>query len=86
MFFQTEIAESGKCDKCNAWIMKAGETWGKEFQPGGKSSIEELLDVGIWHPREGHIMKDTLFPHVVHGFRGRSLPMISFNVNTSSFF
>lgn len=77
---QTELSESGRCDKCIAWIMKAGETWGKEYQPGGRNRLDELLDVGVWHPREGHIMKDILFPHVVHGFRGRMLPMISFNV------
>lgn len=82
--FQTELAEAGKCDKCISWTMKAGETWGKEYQTNSNkedSRLEELLDVGVWHPREGHVMKDILFPHVFHGFRGRSLPLITFNVS-----
>ncbi|EEB18389.1 glutamate receptor delta-1 subunit precursor, putative [Pediculus humanus corporis] len=79
---KTKLSESGGCDKCVTWLLKAGETWGKEFEirKKGESRYDDFLqDVGLWHPRSGHVMKDILFPHIVHGFRGRSLPLISFN-------
>ena len=79
------MSESGGCDKCVTWLLKAGETWGKEFEiirKKGESRYDDFLqDVGLWHPRSGHVMKDILFPHIVHGFRGLSLPLISFNVS-----
>ncbi|KAJ1521518.1 hypothetical protein ONE63_003181 [Megalurothrips usitatus] len=38
-----------------------------------------LLEAGWWRPREGLALVDPLFPHVAHGFRGRTLPIISFH-------
>ncbi|KAL0269534.1 UNVERIFIED_CONTAM: hypothetical protein PYX00_007235 [Menopon gallinae] len=78
---KTDLSENGRCDQCIAWEMKAGETWGKEYQGRSKrdNALDDFLDVGVWHPREGPIMRDILFPHVVHGFRGRTLPLVSFN-------
>lgn len=44
-------------------------------------ALAELIDVGSWRPSDGCTLKDVLFPHVVHGFRGRTLPMISYHVS-----
>ncbi|KAK6635692.1 hypothetical protein RUM44_000946 [Polyplax serrata] len=79
---KTDLGDNSPCDRCVSWYLKAGETWGKEYE---KKSSEEprhkdfLQDVGVWHPRSGHVMRDILFPHIEHGFRGRSLPLITFN-------
>lgn len=71
--------------------MKTAETWGKEYQQqqqkqqnnGDSVSAIDILHVGSWRPSDGPSMSDELFPHIVHGFRGMNLPMISFHVSNS---
>ncbi|XP_031786808.1 ionotropic receptor 93a isoform X2 [Nasonia vitripennis] len=47
---------------------------------GEKSlGLGELLDAGTWSPGPGVNMSEPLFPHVEHGFRGRSLPVSTFH-------
>lgn len=40
-----------------------------------------LLEVGYWAPKPGPVLVDELFPNIVHGFRGRSIPIATFHVS-----
>ncbi|XP_017778842.1 PREDICTED: glutamate receptor ionotropic, delta-2 [Nicrophorus vespilloides] len=79
---KAHLSQFGVCDNCTTWKLQAAETWGKEYPQGSTSSKEigpQLLYVGSWRPSDGSSMVDELFPHVAHGFRGRSLPLITFH-------
>nr|QPZ88965.1 ionotropic receptor 1 [Diaphorina citri] len=75
---EARLNEVGKCDICTMWSFKSGETWGEEFQENTDATID-LLDVGVWTPRDGLRFSDVLFPHIEQGFRGKNLPVISFH-------
>lgn len=49
-----------------------------------KNSIKEeqkMISVGLWKPFDGLKMRDVLFPHVSHGFRGKVFHIITYHVN-----
>ncbi|XP_018576793.1 ionotropic receptor 93a isoform X2 [Anoplophora glabripennis] len=79
------LARHGTCDNCTFWRMSTGETWGKEYQLANYfknseiQSVIEILPVGTWRPSDGPSMNDELFLHVAHGFRGKTLPVVSFH-------
>ena len=50
------------------------------------SARGRLISVGSWRPREGLILHDKLFPHISHGFRNRTLPVISVHVSGREIF
>lgn len=81
---KSQLVATGKCDNCTLWQMKAGDTWGTEYDDRFLGH-ERIQHVGWWKLREGPLMIDHLFPNVGHGFRGRNLPLISFHVNTFLF-
>lgn len=60
--------------------METAETWGKEYLGNGSSAQPTLLEVGTWRPSDGPSLRDELFPHIAHGFRGITLPMVSYHV------
>jgi hypothetical protein len=83
---QTALSEGGRCDNCTTWTLRAGDTWGLEYQEqeqkdGGYKLTRHLVPVGQWSLREGLRMSDYLFPHIKKGFAGRNLPIISFQVS-----
>jgi len=83
--FQSALT-NGSCDVCMTWTLGAGDTWGLEYQEqeeedAGHTVARQLIPVGQWSPREGLKMLDYLFPHIGHGFAGRNLPILSFNVS-----
>jgi len=83
--FQSALT-NGRCDVCTTWTLEAGDTWGLEFQEqedqdSGRTVARQLVPVGQWSPRDGLKMLDHLFPHIGHGFAGRNLPILSFNVS-----
>lgn len=47
------------------------------------ASTEEsiLLEVGSWKPFDGLKMRDVLFPHITHGFRGKNFHIITYHVS-----
>ncbi|OXU22666.1 hypothetical protein TSAR_016242 [Trichomalopsis sarcophagae] len=53
---------------------------GEDDQVAKSLGVGELLDAGTWSPGPGVNMSEPLFPHVKHGFRGRSLPVSTFHV------
>lgn len=82
--FQSALTK-GRCDICTTWTLEAGDTWGLEYQEqedqdSGHTDARQLIPVGQWSPR-GLKMLDHLFPHIRHGFVGRNLPILSFNVS-----
>ena len=64
------------------WQLKSGDTWGQLYKTNSSNFKPNVINIGCWRPRDGPTLDDTLFPHVVHGFRGRSLPMVTFHVST----
>lgn len=42
-----------------------------------------MTDVGIWEPTFALVVDDSLFPHISHGFRNRTLPVVTYHVKTS---
>lgn len=53
-----------------------------EYNPSGKRSRQQgpqIIEVGWWRPGAGPTLNDELFPHIAHGFRGRTLPLVSFH-------
>ncbi|XP_060523883.1 ionotropic receptor 93a isoform X1 [Cylas formicarius] len=75
------LVDLGACDNCTKWTLQTSETWGREYQTQDyqSDSIAEILPVGTWRPSDGPSMKDELFPHIAHGFRGKNLPFVSFH-------
>lgn len=61
-------------------MLETGETWGKEYQKTNSETAANLLQVGSWRPSDGPALKDELFPHIAHGFRGITLPLLTFHV------
>ncbi|KAL1505744.1 hypothetical protein ABEB36_005237 [Hypothenemus hampei] len=76
---QKYLTEYGSCNNCTKWKLEAGETWGREYQTPGENSIADIQLVGTWRPSDGPSMTDVLFPHIAHGFRSITLPLVSFH-------
>lgn len=45
-----------------------------------------VKDVAIWVPTNSIMISDALFPHISHGFRNRTLPVVTYHVNNYLFF
>lgn len=75
------------CDGCLSWTIASAITWGASFitgkEPDGDKSEGSgyFLDTGTWSARPGAVLTDAIFPHVVHRFRGRTLPVVTFHVS-----
>ncbi|KAF5301510.1 hypothetical protein FQR65_LT08813 [Abscondita terminalis] len=76
---KTYLVEHSTCGNCTSWKLETGETWGNEYEKSATTSVGDLLSVGSWRPSDGPALMDQLFPHVAHGFRKKTLPMISFH-------
>nr|AFC91753.2 putative ionotropic receptor IR93a [Cydia pomonella] len=90
---QQHIAVNSVCGNCSTWQAMAANTWGSTY--GGNVQADnvaapdnetneaiqkiELLQVAYWRPSDGLRFTDFLFPHIVHGFRGKVLPIITYN-------
>ncbi|XP_044740653.1 ionotropic receptor 93a [Chrysoperla carnea] len=73
------LSQYGVNGNCTRWKLQSGETWGLQYEQKNESTDIQLLDVGYWRPSDGLNLNDVLFPHVEHGFRGRTLPLVSFH-------
>ncbi|KAF6200681.1 hypothetical protein GE061_005125 [Apolygus lucorum] len=81
--------EAVDCDSCTEWIIRSSDSWGQDFAMKninernngyGKETNNTaggLLEVGYWQPRTGPVLVDNLFPNVIGGFRGRTMPIAS---------
>ncbi|KAE8737044.1 Ionotropic receptor 93a, partial [Frankliniella occidentalis] len=75
------LRTTGSCGNCTAWRLRSADTWGlSHSEPRSRPHITaSLVDVGWWRPREGLTLEDHIFPHAAHGFKGRTLPLVSFH-------
>ncbi|KAJ9582897.1 hypothetical protein L9F63_022758 [Diploptera punctata] len=75
--------DGGHCDNCSFWTLVAGDTWGLDYLKKEKNNSyregRHLIPVGTWTPQIGIKVAGHLFPHTLHGFGGRNLPIISFH-------
>lgn len=76
-FIKAKLVETGECNNCTLWNFISCLTWGNEFFESGASV--DLITSGSWQPQYGLKLYDNVFPHSVHGFRGKTLPIISFH-------
>ncbi|KAL0103140.1 hypothetical protein PUN28_017458 [Cardiocondyla obscurior] len=73
-----ESADTGGiCGKCLCWRFASAITWGNFFVHG--KNVAHLIDSGTWMPFLGANLTDAIFPHVVHGFRGISVPIATYH-------
>lgn len=79
VLIQAKLVETGECNNCTLWNFISCLTWGNEFFESGASV--DLITSGSWQPQYGLKLYDNVFPHSVHGFRGKTLPIISFHVS-----
>ncbi|XP_046750223.1 uncharacterized protein LOC124413578 [Diprion similis] len=83
--FISRSGPRGNCDRCLSWTVTSAITWGESFVKGKKTSeasdggTGHFIVTGTWSPRLGAVMTDAIFPHVMHGFRGKTLPVITFH-------
>ncbi|CAH0552900.1 unnamed protein product [Brassicogethes aeneus] len=77
---KTDLLQNGICGNCTKWKFQTGETWGKEYSQNNTSeSTADILSVGTWRPSDGPTITDELFPHITQGFRGKTLPVLTFH-------
>ena len=74
--FRVYMEENNPCLNCTKYRMESVE--------GAVNGEAKRLDVGTWSQLGGRI-NDVLFPHVVHGFRARTLQVGSFEVRSDFF-
>ncbi|PSN38342.1 Ionotropic receptor 93a [Blattella germanica] len=72
---QVDMNDGGHCDDCSSWTLEAGDTWGLDYLPTEQS--RQLIPVGKWTPQKGIEVVGHLFPHILHGFGGRILPLVT---------
>nr|XP_033341070.1 ionotropic receptor 93a-like [Megalopta genalis] len=58
------------------WKFTTAITWGNYFVRGKNQA--HLLDIGAWTPEFSVNLTDMLFPHIAHGFRGITLPIVTY--------
>ena len=42
--------------------------------------VSKILEVGHWEPTNGLMLNDSLFPHIAHGFRNKTIPIVTYHV------
>ncbi|XP_044760958.1 ionotropic receptor 93a [Coccinella septempunctata] len=71
------LRKNGKCDNCTSWLLRSADTWGSEFKNDGNETSIQLNRVGSWTAVLGAEMSDELFLHVAHGFRRKTLRLVT---------
>lgn len=66
------------CGNCTSWSVVTADTWGVEFQE--TPTTADLTVIGIWQIQTGFKLNDHVFPHIEHGFRRRTLSIVTFHV------
>nr|QBB73018.1 ionotropic receptor [Protaetia brevitarsis] len=71
-----DLTKNGICGSCLTWEIWTADTWGKEFSFPPHDKFK-LIKVGFWKLSSGATMNNVLFPHVVHGFMGKSFSLVT---------
>lgn len=53
------------------------------FQSTAKNKSLQINRVATWEPTNGVLANDSLFPHISHGFRGKTLPIATYHVSST---
>lgn len=87
-----DLRKTSKCSNCTVWKINTAEIWGSRYReiddskqhhvsdPLSTEKDSKLLDAGYWKPFDGLKMTDALFPHISHGFRGKTFHIITYHV------
>lgn len=81
------------------WKVETADVWGTRYEStvfssqtaSEKKNIQDsliafkLINTGMWRPFEGLTMIDALFPHISHGFRGRTFHVVTYHVRFEYF-
>ncbi|XP_011297147.1 uncharacterized protein Ir93a [Fopius arisanus] len=67
------------CSRCIKWSVVSALTWGNQIGSGADIEPHTLLETGVWTPDPGYESKDYIFPHAIHGFRGKTLPVATYH-------
>jgi glutamate receptor, ionotropic, invertebrate len=95
-FMTDYLKKTSKCGNCTMWKVETADIWGSRYESMETflsqtaadkrimqdiSSNFKLIHNGMWRPLEGLSMTDALFPHISHGFRGRTFHIVTYNVS-----
>ncbi|XP_047343839.1 ionotropic receptor 93a-like isoform X2 [Vespa velutina] len=76
-FSEKSNLSNKKYGNCLFWKISSAITWGNYFFYGRKGA--NLIETSTWRPRQGINLSDVIFPHIAYGFRGISLPIVTFH-------
>lgn len=68
------------CGRCMRWIIASALTWGNKIGPEMDNEPHKLEQTGIWTPDPGFEYNNDIFPHVIHGFLRKTLPIATYHV------
>ncbi|KAK7588081.1 hypothetical protein V9T40_005326 [Parthenolecanium corni] len=78
VYMRTRLGEIGTCGNCKSWLAVSAIRWGIEFQE--TTTPTQLIQTGHWKMQAGLKLSDYIFPHIGGGFRGQTLPIITFHI------
>lgn len=99
-YILADLRKTAKCSNCTTWNLNTAEIWGNRYdvatfldeslqqvndRGGGRKKVFKLIDAGVWKPFDGLKMTDVLFPHISHGFRGKTFHIITYHVRSKDF-
>ncbi|XP_034948501.1 ionotropic receptor 93a [Chelonus insularis] len=73
------LNHSVACGQCIKWILVSALTWGNRIGPDSQFQAYELKETGIWMIDSGFKLNDHIFPHIINGFLGKSLPVVTYH-------
>ncbi|XP_065204300.1 ionotropic receptor 93a-like [Planococcus citri] len=76
-YIKAKLSETGVCGNCTSWVVITTDTWGIEFRE--TPAIAELSASGMWQIQTGFKLNDFVFPHIEHGFKKRTLSIVTFH-------
>ncbi|XP_065210970.1 ionotropic receptor 93a-like isoform X2 [Planococcus citri] len=76
-YIKAKLSETGVCGNCTSWVVITADTWGIEFRE--TPAIAELSASGMWQIQTGFKLNDFVFPHIEHGFKKRTLSIVTFH-------
>ncbi|XP_026467499.1 ionotropic receptor 93a-like [Ctenocephalides felis] len=72
------IKQKSECGNCTRWMLRSSETWGRAYILDD-TEVFQLIQAGFWRPTDGLSMTDYLFPHIMNGFRGKVMPIVTYH-------
>ncbi|KAJ6638184.1 Ionotropic receptor 93a [Pseudolycoriella hygida] len=67
------------CSNCIKWDFIATETWGASYIDSSPNKTLQISRAATWEPTNGVLENDSLFPHISHGFRGKTFSIATYH-------